>query len=144
MKHLAYLNASPDGSKKSRAEVCRQVARKSPDMPDTVGGEHLIEYMLTIGPGMAGAMGYVPLDFAEIAAWDSINLLNMHERKIIRDLSRTYIAQSNISTKASCLAPWERGVADMEAHNMLKSMSDISEASKGSKPLSKHKAKRGK
>lgn len=142
---MAYLNGVPDGSKSSRSEVYRLVTKKFPDMPDTNGGEYLIEYMLTIGPGLNGGMGLVPLDFTEILSWSRLSGIELSgwESLAIRNLSRVYVSQLSISNKADCLAPWVRGVKDIEAHNMLKSMKSITEESKCVKTLSNRKNKRG-
>ncbi len=88
---------------------------------------------------MSGAMGIVPLDFKEIAAWDKLNILSVNEREIIRDLSRAYVYQSNISNVYGCPAPWVKDVEDIEAHNLNKKMAEITKATKNTKKLSNTK-----
>lgn len=112
-------------------------------MPETFGLEYLIEHMLTIGPGLSGAMGMVPLDFNEIRAWcecSSVPLTGF-ECTTIRDLSRAYVGQMSVSSKTDCPAPWVKGVEDMEAYNLSNALSSIPEAEKP-KTLSRRSLKR--
>ena len=88
---------------------------------------------------MPGSYGLVPLDFKEIDAYDHISLLSGSDRRIIRDLSRAYIGQLNISSKNDCPAPWVKGVEDIETHNFMAKMREIKENTKSSKSLSKKK-----
>ncbi|MES1987462.1 MAG: hypothetical protein V4440_05425, partial [Pseudomonadota bacterium] len=86
-------------------------------MPPTFGCEYLIEYVLKAGPGQNYGMGMVPLSFQEIASWTELNGLELSafESNAIRDLSRSYVGQYNISSKPDCFAPWVKGVDDIEA-----------------------------
>lgn len=129
----------PDKLTKSRSETYTLVAKKRPEMPETLGLEYLAEKMLIIGPGMSGACGLIPIDFKEIDAYDHLKLLSMSERRIVRDLSRAYIGQYNISSKVDCPAPWVKGVDDMETHNFMAKMREIKENTKSSKALNKKK-----
>jgi hypothetical protein len=126
----------PDKQKKSRLDTYVLVAKKYPEMPETLGYEYLVETMLTIGPGLPGAMGMIPLDFKEISAFDKLGMYSISERTAIRDLSRAYVSQANVSSAIDCPAPWVKGVEDIEAHNFSKKMSEISQETKNIKPLS--------
>ena len=99
-------------------------------MPPTYGLEFLVEHMLMIGPGMPGPYGLIPLDFKEIAAYDKIGMLSIVERKAIRDLSRAYVAQLNISSDPGCPAPWVKGVDDMETYNFSLKMKEVKDFSR--------------
>lgn len=127
----------PDKLTKSRLETYVKVAKKRPDMPATCGLEYLAEAMLIIGPGMPGNYGLVPIDFKEIAAYDHLGIYSMSERRIIRDLSRAYIGQFNISKDSP--APWVKGVEDMETHNFMAKMREIKENTGSPKSLNKKK-----
>jgi len=123
----------------------RQIRGTDPDMPQTFGLEYLIEYMLTIGPGLSGAMGMIALDFREIHAFRECSGLPLSgfECSTIRDLSRAYVGQTNISAKSP--APWVKGVEDMEAYNIKREIEEskkLRQEDQKHQPISKPKKKR--
>jgi len=68
----------------------------------------LVEYTWEIGPVMPGAMGPVPIDWPQIAAWQQAHGLELDafELDAVRDLSACYVEYLQKGRSRSCPAPW--------------------------------------
>lgn len=61
------------------------------ELPAVEAGEHLVEYLFKVGPGIDGK----PVSFAEIAAWTDLTgvVLTSWEATTLRELSVAYMAE---------------------------------------------------
>lgn len=96
----------------SRLQAMRDTAKDpdlQPDMPPVEGGEYLLGYLWEVGPVMPGGMGAVVLSWQELRAWqESIGFeLDPWESRILRRLSRDYLAESHKAEKHDCPPPWK-------------------------------------
>ena len=123
MRHLAWLNATPDGLKESRLEMCRRLGRE-PDLPKVTGNEILIEYLLRIGQGLQTGMGLVNLPYSEIDSWCRLVKIPLTGWQIetIYLMSRAYVGQLLESKNRDCEPPYMAGIAKRK-----KPVEDISE-----------------
>lgn len=71
--------------------------------PEIDGGQHLIDYLFEVGPGMSGE----PLTFQEIGAWASQTgrALNAWEPVALRRLSDAYLAERQAAEDPARPAP---------------------------------------
>lgn len=102
MRQLAWLHAVPEGSKKSRMTVCREI---DPDhdylrMPSVDGAEYLIGLLHEAGLMSSSGMSAVPLSWQEIESWLRMtgNELELWERLLIRELSEIYVGELHQAT----------------------------------------------
>ena len=103
MRHLAWLNATPEGLKESRLDMCRRLGHE-PDLPKVSGQNILIEYLLRIGQGLQTGMGLVNLPYSEIDAWCRrvrINLTGWQSETLYL-MSRAYIGQLHEAKSRDC------------------------------------------
>lgn len=79
-----------------------------PDLPETEGFEHLIEYLFRIGAVMQGGFGAVNLPFTEINAWANLMRIPLSgwESETLHMMSKSYAYQHSISNKRDCQQPW--------------------------------------
>lgn len=65
-------------------------------MPPLDGAEYLVDYLMEVGPTMAGNGGSGPLTFQELQAWQSQVGIELEpwEVKILRSLSLDYLNES--------------------------------------------------
>jgi hypothetical protein len=107
---MAWLNATPEGHNKSRYAQFFDGLGVSPDVPETEGYEHLVDYLFRFGPGLANGMGYVSCSFSEIQAWSQLVRipLNGWEAETLHKMSQAYCGQLSISSKRDCVAPWSK------------------------------------
>lgn len=103
-KHLAWLNATPEGSKKTRYAQCIE----KPEMPDLEGCEHLIDYLFRLRPGTSNGMGYSSKTWPEIESWARLVKIPLTgwEAETLAQMSEAYCGQLAISSKKDCPAPW--------------------------------------
>lgn len=86
-----------------------------PPMPPVDAGHHLIGYLMEIGPVLSSGMGVAPLPFSEIEAWQEATGIELHawEARLIRRLSREYLATSQSSTDLKAPSPWSEEKPDV-------------------------------
>lgn len=70
-------------------------------MPELEWGQHLIDYLLEVGPVMAAGMGSGPITFTELSNWQAqVGLrLSPWEVRTLRRLSAEYNSESQMATK---------------------------------------------
>jgi hypothetical protein len=130
VRHYAWLNAAPERPKNDTSELPRlsrlEKMRKErkddkydPDMPPLEGADHLLSYLLEIGPTMA-AGGYPgPITHEELRAWIDLTGIELQpwEARFLRRLSHEYLAESHKAEKSDCPAPWRSDDAKPEVSN---------------------------
>lgn len=79
----------------------------TPSMPVNPA-EYLTDWLIEIGPTIVGAMGSGPIGWADIAAWQAINGIEVEpwEGRILRQLSASYLDQCHLARKAACPPPY--------------------------------------
>lgn len=78
-----------------------------PELPP-VDLPYLVAVLFEVGPVMAGAMGMLPLDEQELAAWQSNTGIELQpwESRMIKVLSRDYLSESSRATKPDWPPVW--------------------------------------
>lgn len=118
MRHLAWLDASPKGQKKSRRYYFSQDdASNYINMPDVAGLTHIVHLFLEIiGPYMGGLEA---LSMSEIKAWSELSGVELTpwEAVTIRNMSRAYVVQFNRSNDSMEAPPYyeDTGQVDVSA-----------------------------
>ncbi len=99
VRHMAWLEASPDDKSPSRADQIRKDGNEL-SMPG-VSAAHVLDHLQEIGPAIAGHV----ITHAEIAAWQSNTGIELSawEARMLRRLSVEYLVTLN---KKDCPPPW--------------------------------------
>lgn len=107
---MAYLQTPVQHGKGRRgaARVERYKKDGGPPMPPLEDGEHLVDYLLEVGPVQPTGMGSVPLTFGELQAWQQQVGLDLQpwEVSMLRRLSRDYVAEAHRASSPAAKAPW--------------------------------------
>lgn len=108
VRHLAWLNATPDGLKESRIAFFRKQLDRDPDLPPTAGCEYLLEYLFRIGTGKQTGMGLVNLDWTDIDAWCRRSKINLTgwESETIFQMSGSYVSSFLSGKEKSAQPPY--------------------------------------
>lgn len=93
---------------------------------------HLILYLWEVGPILAGGMGSIPVNNAELLAWSELTGIELHpwEARFIILLSQDYLMESRAAEKQDCPSPWttvaitqeQRDAVSRQVRNSLRSM----------------------
>ena len=75
-------------------------------MPETIGHEYLIGWLLEIGIAMYSGMGVAPITYSEIYAWADGIELTPWEAKTIREMSVEYVSYSQKASESNCPPPF--------------------------------------
>jgi hypothetical protein len=135
VRYAAWLHTAPERAKSdkstepnpTRIEKMR-LDRKDPDfqpeMPPVECGGYLLTYFWEIGPVMPGGMSSAPITHFEIAAWAALVDIRLQpwEARLLRSLSREYLAQCRLAEKATCEAPWKPEDHQVDKNAVAKSM----------------------
>lgn len=125
---MAWLNATPEGDKKSRRESFQAGSGDSPFLllPELNEAEYLIGYWHEAGTVSSSGMGLSPLSWQEIRAWRLENKLNLHpfELQAIRTLSQEYAGEYGQASEKDRPAPFARSEAEVfqAGKSMLKNL----------------------
>lgn len=100
MRHLAWLHATPEGSKKSRLASFREEDAEHPllELPD-LNYEHAASYVIGLlheaGLMSSNGMGPVPLSWVEIESWVRCTdrELPLWEKLAVKTLSEEYVSE---------------------------------------------------
>ncbi|MCU6454354.1 hypothetical protein LPN01_09705 [Sphingomonas sp. A2-49] len=82
----------------------------TPPMPPNPA-PHIVDRLVEMGITEAAGMGAVALSWREIVAWQEGTWVRLApwEARLIRDLSKAYLAESRIADSENCPAPWHSG-----------------------------------
>ncbi len=101
-----------------------------PRFPNVGDAEYVITYWHDLGVIEAGAMGPVPLSSKEILSWQECTGIDLQtwEFRVLREMSRKYLIQSEESKKPECPPPYgdpvnefDRGIVSKKVTNAFKS-----------------------
>jgi hypothetical protein len=70
--------------------------------------EYLLGHFLEVGPAQAGGMGLAPVGYTELAAWQQLSGVPLQpwEARLLRHLSREYVAEHHAASEQGRPAPW--------------------------------------
>jgi hypothetical protein len=140
VRHLAWLHASPAPRKPPSLAGARGLADQSapkpvsrlqrllddgavsvelPPVPD--GCAYLVTHLFDIGPAMPSGMGPAPLSAQELLAWQSLSGVPIApwESRLLRDLSRAYLAEFQASGDEDCPSPWQPAVVAVDTREVV-------------------------
>lgn len=117
MRHLAWLNATPDGSKKSRRKAFKEQDEEAPilELPEIEdAGRHLMSYLFEAGVATSNGMGIVPLSWQEIDAWIEVTGLPLStwEKLTLKEMSEAYVNEFTQASEKDRPAPYIRPVEE--------------------------------
>lgn len=114
MRHLAWLHAVPEGSKKSRLASFTDEGGESSflELPDLEDAAYIVPLLREAGLMSSNGMGVVPVSWQEIESWLRCTELQLTvwEKLTIRELSEAYVSEFNIASKRDAAAPYVRNV----------------------------------
>jgi hypothetical protein len=118
VRHLAWLNATPDGSKKSRLKSFKEQDEDHNllNLPEIVGASHLLSYLMEVGVAMSSGMGLMPLSWQEIDSWLRVTELPLTtwEKIVLRELSETYVNEYSQASEKDRPAPYVHRVDEID------------------------------
>lgn len=118
MRHLAWLNATPEGSKKSRLKEFREADENANllNLPETEGASHLISYLMEAGIAMSNGMGITPITWQEMESWLRVTELPLStwEKLMLRELSETYVNEYSQASAKDRPAPYVHNVENID------------------------------
>lgn len=119
---MAWLNAVPKpdpNSARGRSEAAQtkltrleELKRRNitPQMPPNPA-PHIVDRLIEMGITEAAGMGASPLSWREIVAWQEGTCVRLApwEARLIRTLSKAYLAESRVADSENHPAPWHSG-----------------------------------
>jgi len=111
VRHLAWLQAIPEGSKKSRLASFKEASDDDSsflEFPDIDDAEYMIPLLHEAGLMSSNGMGLVPLSWQEIESWLQTTELELSvwEKLTIKEMSEAYVAEFNKATARDASAPY--------------------------------------
>lgn len=144
VRYLAWLGATLDvpKSKSKPGSNQRNVAQDAPKpvtrkqkfgaegidytLPELGAEAWLLDILFDAGPVKPAGMGFAPLDYGDIAAWERAFgvELNAWERGVLRRISRAYHHTSHESGDPACAAPGSVEESPEDAEQRRKRVAD--------------------
>jgi hypothetical protein len=80
-----------------------------PDMPDIEVGRYLLDYLLEVGPTIAGGTSQGPVTNDELAHWQQNSGMHLApwESQTLLRLSKDYLAEALLAKQRDRPAPWQ-------------------------------------
>ena len=99
-RQLGWAHSTPSGQEGKRGDRTRsEIVRDNGGDVEMPGQScpHMYEWFIQAGPSLPGAMGAVPLDARELAAWSQLSGVDLlpWEFAALRDASRAYCSELN-------------------------------------------------
>jgi hypothetical protein len=124
---MAWLHATPKPDARSRRgrddpahpRLSRidDLKRKKilPSMPPNPA-PHITDWLIEMGLTEAAGMGTAAISSRELAAWQDNTGIRLEPwvGRLIRQLSKTYIAEGRLAESENCPAPWRAPVSQRE------------------------------
>jgi hypothetical protein len=124
---MAWLHATPkpdERSRRGREEPATprlsridDLKRKKidPPMPPNPA-PHITDWLIEMGLTEAAGMGAVPISSSELAAWQGNTGVRLApwEARLIRELSKIYLAEGRAAESENCPPPWRAPVTQRE------------------------------
>jgi hypothetical protein len=101
----------------------------NPRFPDVGDADYVITYWHDLGVVESGGMGPIPLSSKEILSWQECTGVDLQawEFRVLREMSRRYLIQSEESKKPECPPPFgdpvsefDRGLVSKKVGNAFK------------------------
>jgi hypothetical protein len=118
VRQLAWLSAVPEPldsdrtaklahDRMTRAERFERFDMRA-EMPQTHGGEFLLDYLWSIGPSTFTGMGAAPISYSELLAWQQMSGIDLSpwEAETLRAMSRAYVGESQRALARDCPPPF--------------------------------------
>lgn len=109
LKHLAWLDATPEPKKDQKPQQRREQLAGNPllKLPE-IEYPHLLEWLFDFGPYALGPNGIIPVSYQEIDAWSRITKIDLveDEPEILRRLSVDYCGMFNRAKDRDCPPPY--------------------------------------
>lgn len=119
MRHLAWLHATPEGSKKSRLKSYKDLDENSSflKLPNIEGAEYLVALLSEVGFVQHTGMGAVAVPWTEIESWLNCTQLDLSvwEKLTLKEMSEAYATELALATDKTRPAPYVPEVEDIEA-----------------------------
>lgn len=110
MRHLAWLHATPEGSKKSRMEQYKALDENSNFLkfPEVSRAEYLVYLLFEAGLVSENGMSVSSLSWQEIESWLNTTQLNLTiwEKLCIKQMSEAYAGEYNRASDKNRSAPY--------------------------------------
>ena len=110
MRQLAWLNAVPEGSKKSRLKFYKEQDEESNflKLPPIEGAEYLVGLLNEAGLLTSNGMGASPLTWAEIESWLRCTQLELTtwEILLVKQMSEVYVGEYSQASEKARPAPF--------------------------------------
>lgn len=107
---MAWLHATPEGSKKSRLKSFKDLDENSSflKLPDIEGAEYLVALLSEVGFVSNTGMGITHLSWTEINSWITCTQLELSifEKLLLREMSEVYANELNAATAKDRPAPY--------------------------------------
>lgn len=137
---LAWLHTAPEQPEPPQQSLAK-VAKKEepitrlqamekdgqePVLPEVECGEHLVGYLMQIGPVNGGQMGDCAITEADLHYWQRNTglILPPWQCALIRSLSRAWLHQKQQSTDPNCPPPWMAAIDRDQRAEVAKQLSD--------------------
>jgi len=87
----------------------------APQMPPNPA-PHIFDWLIEIGLTEAAGMGAAPISSRELAAWQDNTSVRLApwEARLIRELSKQYLAEGRRAEDETCPPPWKAPVTERE------------------------------
>lgn len=109
VRHLAWLNAVPEGSKKRRREELKEdsIYLNLPEIGDDFLSERLASLFLDLGFYSQSGLGPTTFTWSDLKAFQDVTQIEISPIEIfaLRELSQEYLNQLELSKKKTCIVP---------------------------------------
>lgn len=90
-----------------------------PPLPPVEFGDHLIGWLMEVGPVSSSGMGAVPVSFSELRAWQAVcaHVVSAWEFQTLHSMSVAYVGESVKADSHQAPPPW---IAPMDDDKRLR------------------------
>lgn len=107
---MAWLHAAPTvkGSKAKPVSRIEALGGKPPPLPPIAFGDHLVGYLMEVGPVSSNGMGTVPVSFAELRAWQAVceHSMSAWDFQTLHAMSVAYMRECGTADSPNAPPPW--------------------------------------
>lgn len=121
MRHLGWLHATPEGSKKSRLSAFKEIDEDHsslvlPDINSDIAAGYIVGLLHEAGLMSSNGMGPVPLSWGDINDWLKCTELcvPLWEKMVIKTLSEEYVSELILSKDKSRPPPYTQSKIDLD------------------------------
>lgn len=134
MRQLAWLHATPEGSKKNRLTAFKDQPGDDDSsflqFPDIGEADYLVALFHEAGLMLSQGMGPVPLTWQEIESWlrtTELTALSVWEKLVIKEMSEVYVSELAKSSSKTAEAPYVPAVEpeDIDREKVAAKLGDV-------------------